>query len=48
MLDHHRGDQQPAVRAAHDAELCGRGQPALLDVGGDRREIVEGALAVLF
>ena len=46
MLRHHGGDQKPAIRAAHDAELLGRGEAARFEIGGHRREIVEGALAV--
>ena len=45
-LHHHGGDQQPAIGAAHDAQLFGRGQAALDQVRRHRREIVIGALAV--
>ena len=26
LLDHHGGNQQPAIGAAHDAKLLGRGE----------------------
>ena len=45
-LRQHRAHQQPAIRAAHDAEPARAGDAAADQVLGDRDEIVEGALAV--
>ena len=46
LLHHHGRNQQPAIGAAHDAELLGRGEAALFQIRRHGREIVIGALAV--